>query len=401
VLSEARRTQIMTVALCPGSRLSTKTFRLRIVVQLEARNTTGYMRARRIPRSKQAVERFATAIDALDDPKNEPLRWLLGEALRRQAVTTIGRHFLLETLAEPVRSPVLAWWNARLHQFRELLRNPGQAPIKATTDLRCGPKDAQKKLGDFLAEVIAAAHLHSLGYAEFSVVLAEGNKPMPDFLASFEGQPVAVEVKNLQEPADILRNVAGRHWKELTEAQPERYGFRVVLRHQRCGRLTAAAQQRLCNILTQLPDIKKYPYTETLDGGIAIQIELVGSGSISPGEPVMLDRLTAGKKSQLAIVTGISVNDLSRGIDEVQALFLKSLRIVAEATPKFFSESYSPEHRNVVALHWNPPEFIYDPEMLIYINDEIEKLFEAFSFQLTPVLFCDPPIPWPLLHQYT
>ena len=52
---------------------------------------------------------------------------------------------------------------------------------------------------------------------------------------------------------------------------------------------------------------------------------------------------------------------------------------MAEATPKFFSESYNPEHRNVIALHWNPPEFMYNPEMLIYINQQIEKLFEPFQ----------------------
>lgn len=357
------------------------------------------MRAKRGFSSEPSAKRFAKSISALDDPKNEPLRWLLGDALRQQAATAIGPHFLLETLAEPVRRPVLAAWNALLHQFRELLRNPDQASAKATADLRCDPKDAQRKLGDFLAEPMATAQLHSLGYTDFSVVLATGNKPMPDFMASFEGRPAAVEVKNLQEPADVLRNVAAKHWKEITETHPDRYGFRVVLRHQRCRRLTPTAQQRLCNILTQLPDIKNYPYKETLDGGIAIQIERL-NGTVPAFEAAMLDHLAAGKKSQLVIVTGVSASDLSTGIDEVQALFLKSLRIVAEATPKFFRESYNPEHRNVIALHWNPPEFMYNPEMLTYTSEQIEQLFGAFSLQLTPVVFCDPALPSPLLKQY-
>jgi hypothetical protein len=102
------------------------------------------------------------------------------------------------------------------------------------------------------------------------------------------------------------------------------------------------------------------------------------------------------------VVTGFGADDsLGGGIDEVQALFPKSLRIVADATPKFFSHSYSAAHRNVIALHWSPPEWAYDPEMLTYTNEQIEKLFEAFSLQLTPILFCDPAIPWPLLKQYT
>lgn len=336
---------------------------------------------------------------ALAETKNEPLRWLLSDALSQHAATTRGSHFLLETLADPKRKHGLAAWNGYLNQFRELLRDPDPAPIKATADLHCSPRDAEKKLGDFLAEIMAVIHLHSLGYDNFSVVLP-GDQPMPDFMASFEGQPAAIEVKNLQEPADILRNVAARHWKELVEAEPDRYGFRVVLRHQRCGKLTLAARTRLRNILTQLPEIKHYPYNETLDGGIAIQIERPCDVTAPPVETAMLDHLASGRKSQLVIVTGVSADNLSTGIDEVQALFLKSLRIVADATPKFFSESYSPEHRNVIALHWNPPEFIYNPEMLAYTNEQIEKLFAAFNLQLTPVVFCDPSVPWPVLKRY-
>jgi hypothetical protein len=247
---------------------------------------------------------------------------------------------------------------------------------------------------------MSVAHLHSLGYADFSVILPQ-DQPTPDFMARLEDRSAAIEVKNLREPADILRNVASKHWREVTEAQPERYGFRVILRHQRCGSLTAAAQQRLCNILTELPNIRHYPYTETLDGGIAIRMERPEGGSEPAVETAMADHLARGRKSQLAIITSVSADDLATGIEEVQALFLKSLRIVAEATPKFYGHSYNPEHRNVIALHWNPPELVYSPEMLAYTNEQIEKLFDAFSLQLTPVMFCDPEIPWPLIRQYT
>lgn len=346
------------------------------------------------------LNRFDRAIALLDDPKNEPLRWLFGDALRQHAITAVGSHFLLDTLAEPTRKPVVAGWNARLHQFREFLNNPDQAPIKAAADLRCGPRDAEKKITDFFAEITAVAHLQSLGYSDFSIVLA-GDEPLPDFMACFEGQRAAIEVKNLQEPADILRTVATKHWKKISEAEPDRYGFRAVLRHQHCAKLTAAAQIRLCNILTQLPDITKAPYAATLDGGIEIRIERPSNVSVPSTEDVMLNRLGSSKKSQLVIVTGFGVGDLSTDISEVQALFLKALRIVADATPKFFSKTYSPAHRNVIALHWNPPNLAYDPEMLAYMNRQIEKLFEAFDLQLTPVLFCGQAVKVPTLGQYT
>jgi hypothetical protein len=296
------------------------------------------------------LNKFSTALAQLEDPKNEPIRWLLSDALSQHAATTVGSHFLLQALGRPERSPILATWNAHLHQFRELLRNPDQAPIKAVLDLRCDKKDAVRKLADFFAEVLAVVHLRTLGYSDFSIVLPSKG-PMPDFTACFDGQQTAIEVKNLQEPADILRTVAVSHWSELTEAEPERYGFRVILRHQHCPKLPEAAQQRLRNILSQLPDIRNYPHCETLEGGIEIQIERPNDEAELSPEAWMLGRLASDKKSHLTIVTGFSVDDLSPDINDVQALFLKSLRIVAVATPKFFSKSYTPECRNIIALH--------------------------------------------------
>ena len=348
--------------------------------------------------------RFDGGIAALADPKNEPLRWLLEDTLRQHAATAVGSHFLLEALADPIRKPSLAAWNARLHQFRDLLRNPDDARTKAAAELQCGPQDAEAKLMNFVAEAMAVVHLHSMGYMDFEVVQPSRQarrQPSPDFTASFQGQRAAIEVKNLQEPDDILRTVAVSHWKKLAEADPERYGFRVFLRHRRCGKLTEPAQQRLRNILEQLPETKTSPYRVTLDGGIDITIERPNLGPPSPGEQAALANLTSGKKSQLVIVTSFHVGDLSTSINELQALFLKSMRVIVEATPKFYSTSYNPGHRNVIALHWNPPEPMFDPEMLTHTSERIEKLFRAFTLQLTPVIFCAPDLPWALIRQYT
>jgi len=55
---------------------------------------------------------------------------------------------------------------------------------------------------------------------------------------------------------------------------------------------------------------------------------------------------------------------------------------------------------NVVALRWEPPDFVRNEKMLCYIQDKIETLFSDFNLQLKPIIFCDPEIPWDLIKRY-
>jgi hypothetical protein len=50
------------------------------------------------------MSHFAKGLQALDDPRNEPIKWLLADALQHHAEATNGPHFLLEALAQPSRS---------------------------------------------------------------------------------------------------------------------------------------------------------------------------------------------------------------------------------------------------------------------------------------------------------
>ena len=350
--------------------------------------------------SIKVMGRFDAGLEALADPKNEPVRWLLGAALQQQAANTTSSHFLLQLLAEQPRRSALVGWNAQIHQFRKLLINPDEAPRKALLDLKCGKEDAEEKLRSFMAEVQAAIHLSSLGYEAFEVVTAS-SQPGPDFNAQFEGKPAKIEVKNLQEPGDIIRTVAANHWKKLGKTDPQRYNFRLALRHGHRGSLSEAAQKRLCNLLDQLPDIKTNPFEETLDGDVKIRLEKLNDPAIqrSQGEQEMLQSLSSNS-NQMVIVSAVTLANLSPEISEIQSLFLKAIKPIVGALPKFFGDSYLPDVVNVIALRWEPPDIVYSPEMLAYTQEKIEKLFEEFNLQLRPVIFCDPEIPWDLLKQY-
>jgi hypothetical protein len=298
---------------------------------------------------------------------------------------------------------MLAAWNARIHQFRDLLVNPDQAPQKAQTDLKCGEADAEEKLTAFMAEIMAPAHLALLGYQGFKLLIPTG-KRIPDFEAQLKGKGARVEVKNLREPKDRVRTVAVSHWKTLVGRDPKRYSFRVLVRHRHQGPLSQAAQQRLRTILDILPDTRKNPINEVLDGGLKVRIEKIDESGPqrSPGETWMLRSLNpASAQGQMVVVGTVGAEDLALRIDEIQCLLLKVLPRVVDALPKFFGEdAFRPDCANVIALRWEPPTLWFSPEALAYTEEKIESLFAAFDLQLKPIIFCDPAIPWDLIERH-
>src|ERR1035437_9679173 len=129
------------------------------------------------------VVAFEKGLEALADPKNEPLKWLLEDALKAHAEITKGSHFLLDALAAEPRAGALIAWNAYIHLFRESLTNPDEAVAKATQDLKSGKNDAEEKLRSLIAEVTAVVHLRELGYSDFRAI-APGAESSADFEAS-------------------------------------------------------------------------------------------------------------------------------------------------------------------------------------------------------------------------
>jgi hypothetical protein len=115
------------------------------------------------------MARYEKAVEALNNPENEPINWQFGSVLREQALQPRS-HFLLDALEKPPTS-FLASWNYWIREYRVALTNPELAPQKAAVDLRAGKDDAESKLKSFIAEVFAVLHLKKAGYTKFEVVL--------------------------------------------------------------------------------------------------------------------------------------------------------------------------------------------------------------------------------------
>jgi hypothetical protein len=343
---------------------------------------------------------YQKALEALTRSENEPINWLFGSVLREQANQPRSL-FLLDALEKPPTS-FLASWNYWIREYRAALVNPDVAPQKAAADLRAGKNDAGNKLKSFMTEVFAVLHLKKAGYRNFEVILPpeEGGakRKTPDYFAEFEGRKARIEAKNLREPADLVRNVAKERWKERRDAEPERYNFRTILRHSHRGHISDLAASRLQTIIDQFPDMKDGRAEEVLDGGVKIVLERADGRTPSTAklEGVILTQMFEGsnKPGQLVIQSTIKEEDLEFDLPELQSFFVKALRVVAEATPKFFGPAGGEDAKNVLFLNWEPPDILVSPQWAEYTQKKIEQLFADFSLDLKLIIsFKVPEVP--------
>ena len=342
------------------------------------------------------------ALEALDQEKNEPIRWLLGRALKQHAEVSAAPHFLLDALAG-TRTGTLVAWNADIEQYRAALENPELAPKKAEADLRSDGIDAEDKLRAVVAEIMAVITLSRAGYRQFRVLLPQESSTADFEAVDAAGKLVRIEVKNLREPDDIVRTVAVAHWKKRSAAKPGKYNFKAVLSHSHRGSLTASAKKRICSIIDSLPDARK-PIDEVLDGGVHIRVEKAAqfASRVGQRDSFFLD-MSGRDKPGILVVSGITSENLVTQISEVQSLFLKALRRVFESVPKFFGDTFTNEQPgiNVMALRWEPPDFLVSEEMMQFVATKIENLFADFQLPLKVVIFVDPEIGWELIKRYS
>jgi hypothetical protein len=334
---------------------------------------------------------FSQALTALAEPANEPLNWLLGDFIRGRAKAN-SPHFFLDVLQRPPND-VLHRWNWWISEFRRLVINAEVLPQKVNDDLHSGQGDVRVKVKGVIAEIFAVLHLSKLGYKDFKAVLPT-IRSSPDFLADFEGKPARIEVKNLAEPEDWISQSALSRWKERSRIQPEKYCFRVVLKHNNRGSVSDAAISRLKTIVDQLPTLRKV-HEEVLDGGIRVRFEKydVDAKPKDLLENELYDRYRAKPRPSgyISVITGIGPKNLQFNLGEFQALFLKAFRVIADATPKFFSKNVDRVPHNVIALRWEVPDAIVDSELPDIVSKEVEALLSNFSLQLKIVMFWQEP----------
>jgi len=332
------------------------------------------------------------ALASLAHAENEPLDWLLGDFLRTQAQAPGPLHFLLRLLANAQKDVLrsLNWW---IDQCRKLVTNPEALREKVKSDLKAGKGDAEIKTKAVLAEILSVLNLAKIGYQNFEAVLPT-QRASPDFRAELSGKRARIEVKNLNEPEDWITIAATDRWGERSHAAPDKYRFRAVLSHNHRGSASDAAVTRLKTIIDQLPDIKS-PFDEVLDGDIHVRFEKQELTTVPEGflEQKTHERYLAGPQASgyLSVTTGIGPDNMQFDVAGFQALFLKALRVIAEATPKFFGKGVEKVPLNVIVLQWESPDFMVDEGVPEHIQQAIEELFAKFALDLKVFVFWQEP----------
>jgi len=335
---------------------------------------------------------FDRALPDLTHVDNEPLNWLLGDFLRSQAQVPGPVHFLLRLLANEQKDVLrqLNWW---IDECRKLVVNPEVLREKVKSDLKAGKGDAEIKTKAVLAEVLSVLHLAKMGYKNFEAVVPN-ERSSPDFHAELQEKRARIEVKNLNEPEDWITKAAHERWRERTHEAPDKYKFRAVLRHNHRGSASEAAVTRLKTIVDQLPGINTR-FEEVLDGDIHIRFEKQELATVPEGflEQKTHERHLAGPQASgyLSVITGIGADNMRFDVVGFQALFLKALRVIAEATPKFFSKGVEKVPLNVIIVHWEPPDFLVDEGVPEHIEKAIEELFAKFGLDLKVIVFWQEP----------
>lgn len=284
----------------------------------------------------------------LAKPENEPLFWLLGRALVE------GKdNFLLDAILEG-RVLVLAHWNKSIAAFRSALVNPEDAQLKISREFKLAQTERVERDGtirDLYAEILSVLTLAQLGYSQFRALLQQV-QPTPDYEAIYKGKHVGIEVKNLREPDDLIRVIAERHWNDLVRRLPQRYSFPLHIQHSHQGWIPESARSRLRTLLDQLPDRADSVVDEILEDGIPIKIIRGDHGRVADPKfdcEVLAQSITphAYGDAGLVIQSPITPADFQFDVTDYQQFFLKVLRVVTQATLKFFSRHSTPYAHHV------------------------------------------------------
>jgi hypothetical protein len=151
-------------------------------------------------------------------------------------------------------------------------------------------------------------------------------------------------------------------------------------------------------IVDQFPDIEDGRVEEVLDGDVKIVLERADKRvpSTTGLQSLILTRIFEGsdKSGQLVIESAIKEEGLEFDLPEFQDFFVKALRVVADATPKFFGSAGGEGAKNVLFLNWEPPDILVSPQSAEYIQEKIKQLFADFNLDLELIIsFQAPEVP--------
>lgn len=305
--------------------------------------------------------------------ENEPIDWLFGRVL--QSLATRGESHYLSRLLAGENPHALEQWTSWVSEFRSLLTNPDVAAKKADEELCNNPPE---RIGDFMAEVFAVIHLGRKGYTDFEAVLAGASrqKAAVDFVARKEGKRVRIEVKRLRYPEDVIESVITARWRECCRKHPDKFSFRLSVRHDHRGSLSDVAAARLRNAIDQLPDFADDEYRLKLGDDIEVVLTRVRNEN---GD------------TTLAVQSNLGFSDFDFNLPELQNLYVKTFRVIGESLAKFFGRQAETDTVNLMAVQWEPPNFMYDAATPAAVQRAIEQAFSTVGLQLSVCIFSSPP----------
>jgi hypothetical protein len=315
----------------------------------------------------------------LSRPENEPLHWLLREALLQGEANYLSDM----TLA---RRANLTLWNRMIDRYRSVLVNPDAAVKKVSKEVNLAVGAREERdgtLNDLYAELLAVVTLAERGYQRFEAVVEQTKSP--DFMAENGTASVMIEVKNLREPDDRIHVAAARWWARLRDKEPHRYNFPIQVYHDHQGPITLAALKRLRTLLSQLPDRAGDRLQETLDGGIELRIQKGNAEWIPKPE---FECSVGGQRTvteppthaQVIIRSPLRIRDFEFNSEDFQRFFLKVLRKVSEATTQLFPpEASTTTAERIAALRWEAPHGMYFESYLTEPKSLIEGIFREIS----------------------
>ena len=323
----------------------------------------------------------------LSRPDYSPLKWLLSEILSEEK-----DNFLTDALVQK-NDQLLRHWTRCIADFKRIVRNPDIAQKKISNEFkRFHPERVERDgiLRDLYAEILSVLTLSQSGYTNITPILQTVEKT-PDYEAERDGKTVGIEVKNLREAADVIRVIVERRWATLVRESPERYSFPIIVRHSHQGSISRAATSDLLQLLDQLPDLRESVIQETLEGGIPIEIVRGDAWSPDPKFDcaVLAQSLTPHQRGDatLTIQSPVTPDNLHFDVADYQQFFLKVLRVVADATPKFFSRTAKKYDRNLLVIRWEIGNPLVDITYISGTKIIIEGLFAQAGLQLELMMF--------------
>jgi len=271
------------------------------------------------------------ALHQLEADANAEVAWAFGDILRLWATRDNWRTCLLLQHLE-TNHPNLAGWNELVRRTRLALASDAELQIKARALLAPPPIRFNDVMDDFIAEMLAAQYLQSLGHTEIRF-LSEDDEIHTDLKSRCGNHVYVTEAKNLREPR-ALTKAAFTRWNQNSAAAPERYAFTASLLDidDPLSDLTPEQEAAVITLVDELPQWNRPSHrVRNLPGGRRVSVR------VSDGQPGIMTQ--GGGPFRLDGVHGL-VAQGQRG------LILKLMEPIRKALSQLYSEPAPRDHRS-------------------------------------------------------